>query len=64
MPLRDMAGRGMAQSRPPSAGGFLIAIGALGGAGIGFAVGEPTRGFLIGLALSVALSLALWWRQR
>ncbi len=50
-------------SRPsPSAGGALIALGAMAGAAIGFAIGEATPGFLVGLALGVAASLGIWWR--
>lgn len=49
-------------SSSPSAGGALIALGALGGAAIGFLIGEATPGFLIGLTLGVAASLAIWWQ--
>jgi len=54
----------MASSSPPAAGGFLIAVGVMAGALLGFAAGEPTRGLLIGLAAGVALALAIWWRGR
>jgi hypothetical protein len=51
--------------RTPLAGGFLIAIGAMAGAGIGlFSPIGPTRGFLVGIALGGALSLALWLVDR
>ncbi len=53
----------MAQSSP-SAGGALIALGAIAGAAIGFLMGEATPGFLIGLALGVAASLLIWYRGR
>ena len=46
----------------PSAGGALIALGAIAGAGLGFLVGEATPGFLIGTGLGVAASLLIWWR--
>ena len=48
----------------PSAGGMPIAIGAIGGAGIGFAFGEATPGCLIGLALGIAIAMLIWWRGR
>ena len=48
----------------PSAGGALIALGAIGGAAVGFARGEATPGFLIGITLGIAASLAIWWRER
>lgn len=50
--------------RRSSAGGALIALGAIGGAGIGFATGEATPGFLVGTALGIAASLAVWWQGR
>ena len=49
-------------SPSPSAGGALIALGALGGVTIGFLIGEATPGFLIGLALGVVASVGIWWR--
>lgn len=49
-------------SPPPSAGGALIALGALGGAAIGFLFGQATPGFLIGLTLGIAASLLVWYR--
>jgi hypothetical protein len=36
----------------------------MGGAAIGFVVHEPTVGFLLGLALGIAVSLLIWWRGR
>ncbi|TPG12625.1 hypothetical protein [Sphingomonas oligophenolica] len=48
----------------PPAGGVLIMIGALGGAAIGFAVGQATPGFLIGITLGILAALAIWWRHR
>ncbi|PZQ59857.1 MAG: hypothetical protein DI544_10040 [Sphingomonas taxi] len=50
--------------RTPSAGGFPIAVGALGGTAIGLYAGQPTIGFLIGLAAGVAIAAAIWWRER
>jgi hypothetical protein len=45
-------------------GGFPIAVGAIGGAALGFAVGEPTACFLIGLALGIAAAVAIWLIDR
>ncbi len=47
-----------------TAGGFLVAVGALGGAAIGFSIGEATPGFLIGLGVGAAAALLVWWRGR
>lgn len=46
-------------SKPSAAGGFLIAAGVLGGAILGFVAGQPTIGVLIGLTLTVGISLAI-----
>jgi hypothetical protein len=54
----------MAKTPPPAAGGVLIALGAMGGAAIGFAIGQATPGFLIGTATGIALALAIWLRDR
>jgi len=57
--------RGMAPSpRSPSAGGFPIALGALGGTALGLYTGQPSIGFLAGLAAGVVLALLIWWRDR
>ncbi|HXH14641.1 MAG TPA: hypothetical protein VNJ10_00740 [Sphingomonas sp.] len=49
---------------PSAAGGFLVALGMLGGAGIGFAIGQATPGFLIGTAVGVAAAVLVWLRDR
>lgn len=51
-------------TKSPTSGGALIALGVLGGAGIGFAVGQPTIGLLVGLALGIAVSVAIWLKGR
>lgn len=54
----------MPAHRPPSAGGLPIALGATGGAAIGFALGQPTLCFLAGLAFGIVIALLIWWRGR
>jgi hypothetical protein len=54
----------MASPNTPAAGGFLIALGAIVGAGIGLSMGETTSGFLIGTAIGILFSLVIWWRGR
>ena len=52
-------------SRSPAAGGFLIALGAMGGATIGLLVtGQATRDFLIGTGLGIVLAIVIWLRDR
>lgn len=48
----------------PAAGGFPIAIGAIGGAVLGVVAQEPTIGFLAGLAAGIAVAVAIWRRGR
>jgi hypothetical protein len=54
----------MAQPRSPAGGGALIALGAVGGAAIGFVLREPTFWFLIGLGLGAAGAALVWLRTR
>lgn len=56
-------GDAMAKSSP-SAGGMPIALGAIGGAAVGFLFGQATPGFLIGLVLGIVIALLIWWRGR
>jgi hypothetical protein len=50
---------------PPSlAGGFPIAAGALLGCFVGVALGQPSIGFLTGLAIGVLIAVAIWLRGR
>lgn len=54
-------------SRPAktaNAGGFLLAAAVLVGTVIGVVLGEPSIGFLVGLAIGVVSALLLWWRER
>jgi len=51
-------------SPPTAAGGVLVALGSILGAAAGFAVGEATAGFLIGLGLGAVAALLIWWRDR
>ncbi|WP_419807254.1 hypothetical protein [Sphingomonas sp.] len=54
----------MPAHRPASAGGLPIALGAIGGAAIGFVVHQPTIWFFIGLSLGIAVALLIWWRGK
>ncbi|MGU3391963.1 hypothetical protein [Sphingomonas sp. M1A8_2b] len=49
---------------PSAAGGFLVALGMLGGAGVGFAIGQATPGFLIGTGVGVVAAVLVWLRDR
>jgi hypothetical protein len=46
-------------SRSPMAGGFIIAIGVIGGALIGAVKGQPTIGFLIGFGIGAVIAAAI-----
>ncbi len=50
--------------RPGSAGGFLIAAALIAGTVVGLLVGQPSIGFLTGLALGGVAAVALWLRDR
>ncbi|MBA3879005.1 MULTISPECIES: hypothetical protein [Sphingomonas] len=52
------------QRPAPMAGGVLIAIGAIVGAFVGATQGQPSFGFLLGLAAGIALATAVWLRDR
>lgn len=54
----------MASSKHTTAGGFPIAIGALGGTIVGLIVRQPSIGFLAGLALGTLIALAIWLKER
>ena len=43
---------------------IMGAFGAIGGAALGFAVGEPTFYLLAGLGIGIAAALLIWWRTR
>jgi len=49
---------------PARAGGFFIALLAIGGVFIGGFMGQPSIGLLAGVALGVAIAVALWWKER
>lgn len=55
----------MSRSRPSAAGGFLIALGALGGTIAGYRADQPSAGFLIGVGAGALLSVLIWlWDRR
>jgi hypothetical protein len=51
-------------SRSPVAGGALIALGAIGGAVVGFILYQPTEGFLVGTAAGIGMAVAIWLIDR
>jgi len=53
-----------APPKPPTAGGFILAVGVIGGTAIGVSQGQATIGFLAGLGVSAAIAVAMWWRSR
>ena len=57
-------GEPMPAHRPSAAGGAPIALGAVGGAVIGFIQRAPTLWFLAGLSAGILVALLIWWRGR
>jgi hypothetical protein len=51
-------------NRSPAAGGCLTAIALMLGVSIGLALGQPTIGFLAGLAVGVVAAIVVWWIDR
>jgi hypothetical protein len=51
-------------ARNSSAGGFLIAAGAILGAGLGSLVQQATLGFLVGAAAGCGMAIAVWLIDR
>ncbi|QCB43585.1 hypothetical protein E5673_16250 [Sphingomonas sp. PAMC26645] len=49
---------------PSAAGGFLMALGMLGGAGVGFAIEQATPGFLVGTGVGVLAAVLVWLKDR
>lgn len=50
--------------RSTRAGGFLLAASILMGVVIGSIAGQPSVGFLVGLAFGLAIAISLWLRDR
>jgi hypothetical protein len=50
--------------RSTQAAGFILAISILAGAVAGAIVGQPSIGFLAGLAAGVAIALLFWLLER
>lgn len=50
--------------RSPQAGGFLLVTAIFVGTGIGVARGQPSLGFVYGLAAGLALALLVWLLDR
>lgn len=56
---------GMTSNTPsPAAGGFPIAVGAIGGTIVGVVMRQPTIGFLTGLIAGIAVAVVIWLRGR
>lgn len=51
-------------TRNPLAGGLALAVGAIAGALIGVAYGQPSAGLLAGLGLGAAVALLAWLLDR
>jgi hypothetical protein len=54
----------MDRPRSSAGGGVLVALGAVGGAALGFVLRQPTLWFLIGLGAGALSALILWLRDR
>lgn len=46
------------------AGGVFLALGTIGGVIVGATIGEPSAGFLVGLAIGAAAALLVWLARR
>lgn len=53
-----------APASSPSAGGFFLALGCIAGAVVGGFLGQPTLGFLTGLALGAFAATGIWLFNR
>jgi len=51
-------------TRTTQAAGFILAISILAGAVAGVIVGQPSIGFLAGLAAGVVIALLFWLNER
>jgi UDP-N-acetylmuramyl pentapeptide phosphotransferase/UDP-N-acetylglucosamine-1-phosphate transferase len=51
-------------TRTPRAGGALILLAILVGAGAGVAFGQPTIGILAGIAVGLVLATLIWLNDR
>lgn len=52
------------RTRSTQAAGFILAISILGGAIAGSIVGQPSIGFLMGLAAGVLIAILFWLLER
>ncbi|HEX8466561.1 MAG TPA: hypothetical protein VF620_02005 [Allosphingosinicella sp.] len=52
------------RTRSSQAAGFILAMSILAGAVAGAIVGQPSIGFLAGLAAGVAIALLFWLNER
>lgn len=49
-------------TRSPVAGGAPLALSIVAGAVIGFILGQPTAGILIGAGVGIAIAVLIWLR--
>jgi len=54
----------MPASPSPRAGGFVIAVGAIGGALVGTFTSQPSLGLVLGVAAGTAIAIAIWLADR
>jgi len=52
------------RTRSTQAAGFILAISILGGAVAGAIVGQPSIGFLAGLAAGILIAILFWLNER
>ena len=52
------------ERQAPKAGGALIAISTLVGAGIGIALGQPSMGVVGGVGFGTGLAILIWLKDR
>ena len=54
----------MAQPSSPIAGGSLLALSIFAGVIIGAAFGQSSLGFVVGLAIGIAIAVLIWLKDR
>jgi UDP-N-acetylmuramyl pentapeptide phosphotransferase/UDP-N-acetylglucosamine-1-phosphate transferase len=57
-------GPAMDEKGTPRAGGFILAASIIAGVVGGTVAGQPSAGFLVGVAAGAILALIIWWKDR